>query len=80
MPLQFEEYKNRVYQTYLEKKQKGILPLNLEDPKPANLRDECLVVLSKRYLPSDNKILNDFFGPLKEGKDYASSIYQFDLL
>lgn len=79
MPSQFEEYKKRVYQTYLEKKQKGILPLNLEDPKPANLRDECLVVLSKRYLPSDNKILNDFFGPLKEGKDYAYSIYQFDL-
>jgi nitrate reductase NapE component len=79
MPSQFEEYQNQVYQTYLKKKQKGTLPLNLEDPKPANLRDECLVVLGKRYLSGDNKILNDFFGPLKEGKDYAYSIYQVDL-
>jgi hypothetical protein len=79
MPSQFEEYRNQVYQAYLEKKQNGNLPLNLEDPKPANLRDECLIVLPLRNLPNDEKILSDFFGIPKAGKDYAFSIYQYDL-
>jgi hypothetical protein len=79
MPSQLEEYRDQVYQVYLEKKQKGVLPLNLEDPKPANLRDECLVVLSQRNLPNDEKILSDFFGISKAGKDYSFSIYQYDL-
>lgn len=79
MPSKIEEYRDQVYQTYLKKKEEGRLPLNLEDPKPANLRDECLIILSQRHSSIDEKILSDFFGIPKAGRDYAFCIYQYDL-
>lgn len=73
---QFQEYRNQVLKAYQEKKQLGLLSLNLKRPTPAHLRDECLEVLTSRYLKTDDSLLRDFFG---NHENYAAAIRQIDI-
>jgi hypothetical protein len=40
----------------------GLLPLNLQLPTPAKLKDECLAIIAIRFTSKDRETLNQFFG------------------
>ena len=73
-----EDYKKAVISDYHYKKEKGLLSLNLSHPTPAQLRDECLLVLNSRSQKKDEKIVKDFFNEGSDSNDYSHSIRKFD--
>ncbi len=73
-----EDYKKAVIADYHQKKVKGLLSLNLSHSTPANLREECRLVLNSRPQEKDEKIIRDFFNSGVISSDYRSSIERFD--
>lgn len=58
----FTTYKAQVIKTYEKKKVEGLLPLNLQLPTPAKLKDECLAIIAHRFSIKDKEALTQFFG------------------
>lgn len=73
-----EDYKKAVISNYHEKKEKGLLSLNLSHPSPAKLREECLNVLRSRFDPKDESFVKEFFNFNIESNDYSHCIKKFD--
>jgi hypothetical protein len=74
-----DQYKEAVFSDYQEKKNQPNFSLNLLNPAPARLREECLRRLAEG--PSTNvheDILRLFFGPKKESDSYIQIIRNFD--
>jgi hypothetical protein len=75
----FEDYREKVFEAYRNKKESNLLSLNLALPTPAKLRDECLKVYAERFLKKDEKALRLFFDVPTEGNDYGKSIKNVDI-
>jgi hypothetical protein len=73
----FSEYKKQVIKLYEEKRDAMLLPLNLQNPTPARLKDECLAVIAQRFKKSDEKILRDFFGDCGDVEEAVSKRQSF---
>lgn len=73
-----DDYKKAVIFNYHEKKEKGLLSLNLSHPSPAKLREECLNVLRSRFDAKDLPFIKEFFNSNIESSDYSHSIKRFD--
>lgn len=74
----FESYIKAVMRLYDMKKRSGELSLNLTQPTPANLKNECIVIFKKKCSKDDLHTLKSFLGyPLQE-EIYLSSIRVFD--
>lgn len=74
----FTSYTDKVFRTYQKKKEEGTLSLNLIEPTPAKLKQECSIVYSERYKEKDSKTLRLFFLPKDEFADYGLSIRNTD--
>ncbi|GAB0155863.1 hypothetical protein CHRYSEOSP005_11250 [Chryseobacterium sp. Alg-005] len=74
----FTSYTDRVFKAYQKKKDEGKLSLNLVEPTPAKLKQECAIVYSERYKEKDGKILRLFFLPKDDSTDYGISIRNID--
>lgn len=72
-----EIYKEKVIQAYKKQKEEGTLSINLINPSPRKLRDECLIVYNERYNPKDDDILRLFFSSKNKNGDYSQSIINF---
>lgn len=72
------DYKHKVLTFYHQQREKGMLASRLMNPTPAGLKKECERVLSERYLPSDKKILHDFFGDFDTPQSLSSRIPRFE--
>lgn len=75
----FSEYKKQVIKLYEEKRDAMLLPLNLQKPTPARLKDECLAIIGKRYKKDDEKVLRDFFGDHEDAAGYTRFIRTMDV-
>ncbi|WP_026902438.1 hypothetical protein [Pedobacter glucosidilyticus] len=75
----FSEYKKQVIKLYEEKRDAMALPLNLQNPTPARLKDECLAVIAKRFKKGDEKVLRDFFGDCVDVEGYIRYIRSMDV-
>ena len=73
-----DDYKKAVIADYHQKKVKGQLSLNLAQPRPGQLREECLLTLNARPDVKDEKIIRDFFNSGTFSNDYSQSIQGFD--
>lgn len=73
-----DDYKNAVIADYHQKKFKGQLSLNLAQPRPGQLREECLLTLNARPEVKDEKIIRDFFNFGAVSNDYSHCIKGFD--
>lgn len=73
-----EDYKKAVISDYHDKKEKGLLSLNLAHPTPAKLRNESLVALKSRTKKEDHAFIKDFFNFGTKSEDYSRSIERFD--
>ncbi|ATL46460.1 hypothetical protein COR50_04315 [Chitinophaga caeni] len=67
----FPDYIKLVIQDYNRKRAANKLSLNLTNPSPAKLKEECLIIYRERYRPRDEKTLRSFFGT---GEGQAESI------
>jgi hypothetical protein len=74
----FEAYRDKVFNTYKKKKNEDQLSLKLLRSTPANLRDECLLVLNTRYLKADESTLTNFFGQKADAEGYSKIIRNFE--
>jgi hypothetical protein len=74
----FEAYRDKVFNTYKKKKNEDQLSLKLLRSTPANLRDECLLVLNTRYLKADESTLANFFGQKADAEGYSKIIRNFE--
>lgn len=74
-----EDYKKAVLFKYQQKKDEGLLSLNLLHPSPARLRDECLLVLNRTTQKKDEQMIRDFFNNGIPSNDYSASIRRFDV-
>jgi hypothetical protein len=73
-----EDYKKAVISNYHNKKEKGLLSLNLAHPTPAKLRNESLVALRSRTKKEDDAFIKDFFNFGTKSEDYSRCIERFD--
>ncbi|NRF37751.1 hypothetical protein [Pedobacter foliorum] len=73
-----EDYKKAVISNYHDKKEKGLLSLNLAHPTPAKLRNESIVALRSRTKKEDDAFIKDFFNFGTKLEDYSRSIERFD--
>lgn len=74
----FTNYADRVFETYQKKKERGLLSLNLAEPTPSKLKQECSIVYLERYKERDGKTLRLFFLPKDDASDYGLSIRNID--
>jgi hypothetical protein len=73
-----EDYKAAVISNYHDKKEKGLLSLNLTHPTPAKLRNESIIALRSRTKKGDDAFIKDFFNFGTTSDDYSRSIQRFD--
>lgn len=73
-----EDYKGAVISDYHDKKEKGLLSLNLSHPTPAKLRNESIIALRSRTKKEDDAFIKDFFNFGTTSDDYSRSIQRFD--
>lgn len=71
----FSDYKKEVIEAYISKRDTGQLSLNLSEPTPASLRDECLDRYKESYSQKDDESLRKFFGPKGNNTDYYQIIW-----
>lgn len=74
----FEEFKKEVTRTYFDKKAKRELPVELEDPTGAQLRDYCLYRLTNKLSKEEEHTLQRFFNAENRFNDLETAIKRFD--
>lgn len=74
----YSDYKAAVVNSYQQKRKKGSLSLNLQQPTPAKLKKECLSVYGIRRSHNDLEILSQFFGHRAEEVAYEAAIRKMD--
>lgn len=75
----FADYTKLILRDYEHKKAENQLPLNLSNPTPARLRDECLIACKERFYRKDEKTLRDFFGQTGDHAAYLRIINNCDI-
>ncbi|WP_300597795.1 hypothetical protein [Niabella sp.] len=75
----YKDYIDQILLDYAQKKLAGTLSLNLKEPTPAQLRDECLIVCAERWDRKDEPTLRTFFGTSIDQKTYRHTIDNFDI-
>lgn len=75
----FIDYTALILKDYNRKKEAGRLSINLSQPSPAKIREECLVKLQEELRPSDEQILRTFFGSPMDKNALARNIKNFDI-
>jgi len=75
----FISYTKLVLRDYRQKRETSGFPLELREPTPGRLRDECLAVCNKRYDRKDEDALQKFFEDAHDKKTCLQSIERFDL-
>lgn len=74
----FDRFKQAVWEAYQTKRHRKELPPELEDPRPASLRDYCLRKCQSQLLPKDREALILFFSPDAPDHAIERNIRQFD--
>jgi len=74
----FETYKEEVILDYKAKKEKGLLPFNLQNPTPANLKKECISIFPSRHPKAHEYTFRALFGDKDNIEDYLSSFENAD--
>jgi hypothetical protein len=75
----FPDYQALVVLAYQTKLKAGELSTNILLPKPAKLKEECLLVCQERYLKKDEKLFRSFFEPREDKAGYMSAINGADI-
>ncbi|WP_461790659.1 hypothetical protein [Pedobacter sp.] len=71
----FSTYKQAIRQYYLLKKTSGELPIRLQEPSPAKIRDHLEHYLSTSFDPmKDGQVLEAFFGKQQDAAAYAKMV------
>ena len=64
---------------YKRKRDEGSLSVNLSNPTPAGLRDECEKVFKEKDFAESENVLRSFFGPAADQPAYEQRIINFDI-
>ncbi|RQP14174.1 MAG: hypothetical protein EAS52_17980 [Parapedobacter sp.] len=73
----FDRFQQEVINAYLEKKEKRLLPSELERASPALLMNYCLTLFYRGELADDLPTLNRIFNPLAKYADLETAIKKF---
>ncbi len=73
-----DNYQDVVLAYYNSKKEEGKLPLILQKPTTAKLKEHCLMIYDSRYHPDDNDILITFFKVDKIEENFRKTIVKKD--
>lgn len=73
----FDRFQEEVINAYLEKKEKHLLPIELERASPALLMNYCLTLFYRGELADDLPTLNRIFNPLTKYPDLETGIQEF---
>ncbi len=73
----FDQFQEEVINAYHEKKEKRLLPGELERASPAQLMNYCLTLLYRGELAGDLPTLNRIFNPLTKYADLETGIKKF---
>ncbi|MCX2429843.1 hypothetical protein [Pedobacter sp. GR22-10] len=73
-----EEYRLAVLRMYREKKEAGVLSINMTHPTCANLRNECLARYRQGCKRSDLRMLQDFLERPDDEELYDTAIKRCD--
>lgn len=73
----FDQFKEEVINAYHEKKEKRLLPIELERASPTQLMNYCLALLYRGKLAEDLATLNRVFNPLDKYPDLETGIKKF---
>ena len=76
---EFEIFKNEVLNCYLENSKSSSIPIKLETPSPANLRNFTLSLLHHNCSNEDLIVIKDFFDPNSTYESLEKAIKKFDL-
>ncbi|RYG28479.1 MAG: hypothetical protein EOO01_39690, partial [Chitinophagaceae bacterium] len=74
----YKHYQEAILKYYEERKSKGDLSLNLQQPAPSKIRDECAQVYQSNPNRRDVSTFISFF-EIKEGADILKVIERFDI-
>lgn len=74
----FETYKTEVILDYKAKKEKGLLPFNLQNPTPAKIKRECIDIFPTRHLKAHEFTFPALFGDKDNEADYLSAFESSD--
>jgi hypothetical protein len=75
----FDDFKDAVVESYIEKKKNDSLEENLRPPTRARLRSECFRILQTRPDKKDDETLIQFFDPERKWSNHEERIRKFDL-
>lgn len=75
----FESFQQAVVTSYRDRKSGHALPTELESPTPAKLKRYSLQLLANRPSRADEPVLQQFFGPLREGDGIEEAMRRFDI-
>jgi len=75
----FADYQAEVLRAYQKMKAANQLRTTLIHPTPANLRDECEVLVESRFQRKDMYALRSFFGEQTDQTAYAEAIRNIDI-
>lgn len=73
------QYRLELKEAYLKKRDRGELSLNLVNPTPANIRNECLVLLKSGCSEADLKIFKSFFEHPLNADLPLSKVWNFNI-
>lgn len=73
----FDQFQDEVINVYREKKEKRLLPVELERPSPTQLMNYCLTLLHRGELMEDIPTLNWIFNALNKYPDLETGIKEF---
>src|SRR5690606_7908889 len=73
----FDRFQEEVINTYHEKKEKRLLPIELERASPTQLMNYCLTLLYRGELANDSPTLNWIFNPFNKYSDLETGIKEF---
>ncbi|MFC7524691.1 hypothetical protein ACFQRK_12075 [Parapedobacter sp. GCM10030251] len=73
----FDRFQQEVINAYLEKKEKHLLPIELERAAPTQLMNYCLTLFYRGELADDLPTLNRIFNPLTKYPDLETGIQEF---
>jgi hypothetical protein len=75
----FADYSMLIFRYYEKLKAANKLPVDLIEPKPARLRDLCLIVCSERFDRKDETTLKNFFGNSGDREACLKAIEHYEI-